>query len=70
MFLNGMNDTESFVLQSIDNSSFARRKHYTPPEKSKPKKIEPPKEPPAPNKPQPVFVQVSNMKPRDVFVSK
>lgn len=48
-------------------SSFAKRKHYEPPRRCQPKKTEKPVEPSASVKPGPVFVQVSTMKPRDVF---
>ncbi|XP_053398535.1 cyclic nucleotide-binding domain-containing protein 2-like [Mercenaria mercenaria] len=49
-------------------SSFDKRKRYEPPSKCVPKKREATPEPtPAETKPGPVFVQVSIMKPRDVF---
>ncbi|KAH3840803.1 cyclic nucleotide-binding domain-containing protein 2-like [Dreissena polymorpha] len=49
-------------------SSFAKRKRYEPPRRCIPKKPEVPETKPVPvTKPGPVFVQVTLMKPRDVF---
>ncbi|KAL3880610.1 hypothetical protein ACJMK2_032837 [Sinanodonta woodiana] len=52
------------------SSAFAKRKRYKPPRRCVPKKPQPPPKVIVPKKPVAVFVQVTNLKRRDAFVSQ